>query len=89
LEDGEKVKPETDEEKSCFQLIKNLDHVCGHVKGSSTSKKYMRNELWSLILFLGAPSSITFAPADNKHPICLYYADTQEKLSPLLKDDNE
>jgi hypothetical protein len=90
LEDGEKVKPETDEEKLCFQLIKDLDHVGGHVKGSATSKKYMRNEIWSLISFLGAPSwFITFAPADNKHPICLYYADTQEKFSPLLKDNNE
>ena len=67
MEDGEKVKPETDEEKLCFQLIKDL-----------------------LISFLGALSwFITFTPADNKHPICLYYADTQEKFSPLLKDDNE
>ena len=50
----------------------------------------MRNEIWSLISFLGAPSwFITFAPADNKHPICLYYADTQERFSPLLKDNNE
>ena len=38
---------ETDEEKLCFQLIKDLDHVGGHVKGSATSKKYMRNEIWS------------------------------------------
>ena len=91
LEDGEKVKPEMDEEKIlCFKLIKDLDHVGGHVKGSATSKKYTRNEIWSSISFLGAPSwFITFAPADNKHPICLYYADTQEKFSPLLKDDNE
>ena len=90
LEDGEKVKPETDQEKLCFQLIKDLDHVGGHVKGSATSKKYMRNEIWSLISFLGAPSwFITFAPADNKHPICLYYADTQENFSPLLKDNND
>jgi len=73
LEDGEKVKPETDEEKLCFQFIKDLNHVGGHVKGSATSKKYMRNEIWSLISFLGVPSwFITFAPADNKHPLCLY-----------------
>jgi hypothetical protein len=38
MEDGERVKPETDEEKLCFQLIKDLDHVGGHVKGSTTSK---------------------------------------------------
>jgi hypothetical protein len=28
---------------------------------------------------------ITFAPADNKHPISLYFADTQENFSPNLK----
>ena len=62
MEDGERVKPE-DEEKFCFQLIKDLDHVGGHVKGSTTSKKYMRNENWSLISFAGVPSwFITFSP---------------------------
>ena len=89
-EDGERVKPETDEEKLCFQLIKDLDHVGGHVKGSTTSKKYMCNELWSLILFAGAPSwFITFAPADNMHPISLYFADTKEIFSPELKTYQE
>ena len=47
MEDGESVKPETDEEKLCFQFIKDLDYISGHVKGSTTSKKYMRNEIWS------------------------------------------
>jgi hypothetical protein len=75
-----------DEEKLCFQLIKDLDHVGGHVKGSTTSKKYMRNEIWSLISFAGAPSwFITFSPADNMHPISLYFADTQETFSPTLR----
>jgi hypothetical protein len=64
MEDGEKIQPDTDEEKLCFQLIKDLDHVGGHVKGSITNKKYMRNEIWSLISFIGAPSwFITFSPA--------------------------
>jgi hypothetical protein len=90
MEAGEKVTPETDEEKMCFQLIKDLDHVGGHVKGSITSKKYMRNEIWSLISFVGAPSwFITFAPADNKHPISLYFADTEQKFQPKLRDYNE
>jgi len=90
MENGERVKPETDEEKLCFQLIKDLDHVGGHVKGSLTSKKYMRNELWSLISFCGAPSwFITFSPADNMHPISLYFADTKETFSPELKTYQE
>jgi hypothetical protein len=90
MENAEKVKPETDEEKLCFQLIKDLDHVGGQVKGSVTSKKYMRNEIWSLISFAGAPSwFITFAPADNMHPISLYFADTKKTFSPNLRDQNE
>ena len=52
IEDGERVKPESDEEKLCFQLIKDLDHVGGFVKGSATTKKYMHNKIWSLISFM-------------------------------------
>src|SRR6202167_4378837 len=87
MEQGEKVTPETDEEKLCFQLIKDLDHVKSHVKGSVTNKKCMRNEIWSLISYLGAPSwFITFSPADIKHPLCLYYADTKETFTVPLRD---
>jgi len=90
MENGEHVKPETDDEKLCFQLIKDLDHVGGHVKGSLTNKKYMRNEIWSLISFAGAPSwFITFSPADNMHPISLYFADSEEAFSPKLKCSDE
>src|SRR4051794_33453031 len=90
MENGERVTPETDEEKLCFQLIKDLDHVGGYVKGSLTSKKYMRNEIWSLISFLGAPSwFITFSPADVKHPISLYFADTKESFQPELRRYDE
>jgi len=88
--ESELVKPATDEEITCFQLIKDLDHVGEFVKDSVTTKKYMRNEIWSLISFAGAPSwFITFAPADNKHPICLYYADTKVEFNPQLRDENE
>src|ERR1700723_527368 len=87
---GEHVKPMTQEEKDCFQVIKDLDHVAGKVQGSLTSKKYMRNEIWSLISYLGAPSwYITISPADVKHPICLYYADTNVKFEPTTIFDKE
>jgi hypothetical protein len=90
LAKGEHVKPETDAEKNCYQVISDLDHVAHNVQGSVTSKKYMRNEIWSLISYLGAPSwFITFAPADNKHPICLYYANTKEQLYPQLYTSKE
>jgi Helitron helicase-like domain at N-terminus/PIF1-like helicase len=85
MSDGEVVKPSTEDESACFQLIRDLDHVDGKVSGSITSKKYMRSELWSLIAYLGAPVwYITLSPADNKHPICLYFADNKEKLDVAL-----
>lgn len=86
MQSGKHVKPETEEEKLCFQLLKDLDHVGGHIQGSLTNKEYMRNEIWSLISFFGAPSwFITLSPADHKHPISLYYADTKETFEPKLK----
>ena len=90
LSKDEKVVPETQEEKDCYQLLKDIDHVGGHVMGSMTNKKYMRNEIWSLISFIGAPSwFITFAPADNLHPISLYWADNKVEFKPEIQDYDE
>jgi len=87
---GEIVRPESDEKKLCFSLIDDLDHVGGHVKGSLTSKKYMQNEIWSLISFMGAPSwFITFSPADNRHPIALYFADKDIHFRPEIHCSDE
>ena len=78
----------TEQEKLCFKLINDLGHVNGHVSGSITQKKYMRNLVFNL--YFGAASwFITFSPADNMHPISLYFADTQETFSPELRPDNE
>ena len=75
LKRGDKIIPESEEEKHCYQLIKDLDHVSGHVEGSGTSKKHMNNEVWALLAYLGAPTwYITFAPSDESHPLALYFA---------------
>jgi Helitron helicase-like domain at N-terminus/PIF1-like helicase len=75
MKSGVSVKPTTDAEKECYNLINNLDHIACHVEGSATNRKYMRKEIWSLLCHLGAPSwYITFAPADIKHPLCIYFA---------------
>ena len=85
LETGEHVTIQTDAEKQCFQLIRDLDAISGRMHGSTTSKKYMRNEIWSLINHLGSPSwYITLSPADIQHPICIYFADTKERFSPNM-----
>ena len=85
MQNGEHVKAVTESEKACFQVLHDLDHVSGKVNGSVTSKKYMRNEIWSLIAAKGAPIwYITLSPADIQHPICLYYADTKEEFRPEI-----
>ena len=91
LSNSEYFVPETDSEKACFQALHDLDHIAGKVKVSTTSKKYMCNEIWSLIVaFAGAPSwYITLSPADIQHPICIYYADNKEEFKPDLLPYNE
>ncbi|KAF5358681.1 hypothetical protein D9758_007767 [Tetrapyrgos nigripes] len=90
LDNGGIVKPETDEEKLLYEVMKDLDYVGGSVKGTMSSKKFLRVKLWSLISYLGAPSwYITFSPSDTTHPLCLYYATTDEHfdLNLNLPDD--
>ena len=85
LEAGEHVVPKTDAEKHCFHVIKDLDAVSGKMHGSAVSKKFMRNEIWSLINYLGAPYwYITLSPADIQHPICVYYAGSKLNFEPNL-----
>jgi hypothetical protein len=46
----------------------------------------MRNELWSLMAYTSAPFwYFTISPADIKHPICLYYADSKQTFNPFLR----
>ena len=86
LQNGEHIKPASPAEKQCYEVIKDLDHISGHVEGSDTSQKFMNNEAWSLVSYIGAPTwYITFSLADEKHPIALYYANTKETFHPILR----
>ena len=90
MEAGEHISPKTEAEKNCFQIIHDLDAISGKMHGSTTSKKYMRSEIWSLINYLGSPSwYITLSPADIQHPICIYFADVKEKFTPTLPTYDE
>jgi Helitron helicase-like domain at N-terminus len=87
---GDIVKPANQEEIDCFQVIRDLDHIGGKVSGSVTAKKYMRNEIWSLIASKGAPLwYITLSPADVKNSISLYYAGNKVRFDPkiMVPDD--
>jgi len=86
---GEHIKPESDAEKACFQIIKDLDHVAGKVNGSTTSKKYMQNKIWSLIAWKSAPYFyVTLSPANIQHPLCIYFAQTNKEFKPNILSYN-
>ncbi|KAJ7156494.1 hypothetical protein C8R43DRAFT_850322, partial [Mycena crocata] len=87
---GEHVKPANDAEQVCFDLIKDLDGVAGRVMGSITSKKYMRNEIWSTTAFFNAPTwFITISWSDLHHPLALYYAQTGTTYRPQVLTSKE
>ena len=72
--DGSPGKPDGEAEVACYELLKIIDHVAGHVPMSVTRKKYQRSEIKSLIIAKGAPVFfITFCPADVKSPLCMHY----------------
>ena len=85
MSEGESIKPSTEDEKAYFQLVHDLDHINGKVQGSITLKKYMRSKIWSLIAYMGAPMwYIMLSPANNKHPLCLYFADNNKSFNVSL-----
>jgi hypothetical protein len=86
LKQGGRYVPGNNEEKRCFSLLDQIEYVGGHVDGSLASKKYQRNELWSLVSFNGAPGwFLTSSPADNKSPLCIYMASHDITFSPVIR----
>ena len=84
------VVPENDSERDCFRLLTDVDYVATHVDGSVTNRRRMRNEIWSMTSYLGAPSwFITFAPADINHPIALYYAGDNNTYYPDVAEHSD
>ena len=43
MADGEKAKPMSEQEKACFDILEDVDHVGSHVNGSITNKHHMPN----------------------------------------------
>ncbi|KAF8577207.1 hypothetical protein K439DRAFT_1365273 [Ramaria rubella] len=41
MKNNKMVKAVTVEEKACYQLLNDLDHVSSHVEGSGTTRKFM------------------------------------------------
>ena len=90
LEAGEHITVQNHAEKQCFQLINNLDAISGRMHGSTSSKKYMQKEIWSMINHIGSPSwYITLSPADIQHPISIYFVSTNNQFCPDLPSYDE
>ena len=90
LKTGGKAKPKNEMEEACYKLLNDVDIAGAKVDGTAGSKKDMRNQIWSLISYLGAPSwFITISPADVKHPICLYFADAKEEFKPEIMSNEK
>jgi hypothetical protein len=86
MRNGMRVVPTTTQEKQCFALLDQIEYVGGHVNVSVASKKYQRNELWSLLLFKNSPNwFITNSFADNKHLLCIYFVDHDIEFKPSIK----
>ncbi|KAF9051700.1 hypothetical protein BJ165DRAFT_1341134, partial [Panaeolus papilionaceus] len=86
LKSGGRYGPQSPEEQKCFRVLDQIEYVGSNVDGSIAKRKYMRNELWSLLSFKGAPIwFITITPADNKHPLCIYWASKDIEFKPQIK----
>jgi hypothetical protein len=56
LQEGGRFVPQTPEEKLCSKVFDQIDYVGSFVNNSLASKKYQRNEVWSLINFKNTPA---------------------------------
>ncbi|EIW60994.1 uncharacterized protein TRAVEDRAFT_75877, partial [Trametes versicolor FP-101664 SS1] len=71
---GRRSELSSESEKNCMEVISLLDHVSCKVPGSISQRRFQRNEIKSMIIAYNVPMFfITFAPADHKNPLCLYY----------------
>ncbi|KAF5344629.1 hypothetical protein D9757_013899 [Collybiopsis confluens] len=90
MANGKFVKPTTDSERQCFALLRDLEQGSKKTKGSISSKKEMQREIWSLTTHIGGPSwYFTLTPCDYKHPLCIYYADTNDVFDVPLRTSTE
>ncbi|KIO18009.1 hypothetical protein M407DRAFT_43899, partial [Tulasnella calospora MUT 4182] len=81
------VAPQTDEEKALFELLDKVNVIASSVPGSPATKVKMRNEIRSLIHWLGSPALfITLNPADLHSPIFCHFAGLKVDLDSNYPD---
>ena len=87
VEKGEKIVPDTDEDRKVLRLMKEVNLVTSKVPGSSASRVAMRNEIRALTMTHGMPSFyVTINPADAHNPIVKFLAGEDIDLDDMLQD---
>ncbi|KAI0064804.1 hypothetical protein BV25DRAFT_1769928, partial [Artomyces pyxidatus] len=70
LEDEGKIQELTEEEKSVFQLLREVNAIAAHVPGSEASKLFARSEISSYMGYIGMPQIyLTLNPNPHHSPI--------------------
>lgn len=75
------VKPQSAAERDLFELMEKVNVISSAVPGSSASKVKMRNEIRSLMNWLGSPTLfLTLNPADLHSPLFCHFAGAKVDL---------
>jgi hypothetical protein len=89
VREGKKVIPTTEDEKLCYPLMDQIDHVGVSIQRSMAGRKRMRTNWWTMITCKGSPSwFVTLSPMDINH-LCLYWADHDIEFRPNLRTKND
>ncbi len=92
-QNGGYAVPQNAEEKQIFELMSKVNIISGDVPGSAVTKTRIRNEIRSLIHWLGSPTFfVTINPADVYSPLFCHFAGCMvdfETRNPDLPSDFE
>ena len=66
-------------------ILRSMELVMGHVPCTDAARRYMRNELYALQVWLGLPTLfITLNPADTRHPFVVFFSAQGQSSAPWL-----
>ena len=84
---GDSITANNDDERRVLQLMKDVNVVTGHVKGSLSARVQMQNKIRGLMIDKGLPSFfITINLADVYNPLVKFLAGRKIDIDQLLLD---
>jgi len=90
MADGEKAKPMSEQEKACFDILEDVDHVGSHVNGSINQQTLYAK--WNLVAFVLQTCTIMvhyIIPSWQQASYMPLLADKNSAFNPVIKMDNE